>query len=111
MPPRDAAARPEPPALDEKSDPGPSGPGAVEAIVTSLKSSSMEDMLRIQDQIQKVLHEKYERSMAVLFSDIVGSTRYFERFGDAAGRRMIQRQQDLVVPIVERFEGRVVKTI
>jgi len=105
------APRSAPPAADEKSDPGPSRPRAVEEIVSSLQSSSMEDVLRIQDQLQKVLHEKYERCMAVLFSDIVGSTRYFERYGDAAGRRMIQRHQDLVVPIVERFEGRVVKTI
>ncbi|MEN9799018.1 MAG: hypothetical protein RL653_2714, partial [Pseudomonadota bacterium] len=48
---------------------------------------------------------------AVLFTDIVGSTRYFEQHGDQAGLAMVQRHNGLLFPHVARNGGRVVKTI
>ncbi|MEN9799706.1 MAG: hypothetical protein RL653_3403, partial [Pseudomonadota bacterium] len=48
---------------------------------------------------------------AVLFTDIVGSTRYFEQHGDQAGLAMVQRHNALLFPHVTRHGGRVVKTI
>ncbi|MBF0225283.1 MAG: hypothetical protein HQK76_07490 [Desulfobacterales bacterium] len=55
-----------------------------------------------KDNIQK---------MAVLFTDIVGSTQYFKTFGDVAGRKMLQRHQDIAsLPIIEH-SGVFVKTI
>jgi class 3 adenylate cyclase/predicted Ser/Thr protein kinase len=48
---------------------------------------------------------------AVLFTDIVGSTAYFETRGDQAGMAMLERHNRLLFPEVERVGGRVVKTI
>ena len=48
---------------------------------------------------------------AVLFTDIVGSTRYFEKHGDTAGLAMVQRHNGLLFPCVTSQGGRVVKTI
>ena len=48
---------------------------------------------------------------AVLFTDIVGSTRYFEKNGDTAGLAMVQRHNALLFPCVSFQGGRVVKTI
>ncbi|HLQ79008.1 MAG TPA: adenylate/guanylate cyclase domain-containing protein [Terriglobia bacterium] len=47
----------------------------------------------------------------VLFSDIKGSTTYFEKWGDARGVAMVQRHNDLLFPIIEGASGHVVKTI
>ena len=47
----------------------------------------------------------------VLFSDIKGSTTYFEKWGDARGVAMVQRHNDLLFPIIEGAGGHVVKTI
>ncbi len=55
--------------------------------------------------------EKYRRNLTILFTDIKGSTAYFERFGDAAGLLMVDCCNSLVSSIVERHSGRVVKTI
>lgn len=52
-----------------------------------------------------------EQELAILFSDIVGSTGYFERHGDSAGLRMVRRHHELFKPIVQAHGGRVVKTI
>src|SRR5712675_1273524 len=47
----------------------------------------------------------------VLFSDIKGSTTYFEKWGDARGVAMVQRHNYLLFPIIEGASGHVVKTI
>lgn len=47
----------------------------------------------------------------VLFSDIVGITSYFDRFGDVAGMRRLQTHNMLLFPVIEAHNGTVVKTI
>jgi len=49
--------------------------------------------------------------VTVLFSDIKGSTAYFEKFGDAQGLAMVQRHNAMLFPVIEECGGRVVKTI
>jgi len=55
--------------------------------------------------------EKLRRGITVLFTDIKGSTAYFERFGDAAGLIMVNRCNGMIAKAVEHHEGRVIKTI
>ncbi len=49
--------------------------------------------------------------VTILFSDIKGSTAYFEKFGDAQGLAMVQRHNAMMFPVIEECGGRVVKTI
>jgi adenylate cyclase len=49
--------------------------------------------------------------MAVLFTDIVGSTDYFSRHGDPAGLDLVERHNRLLFPLIEAADGRVVKTL
>lgn len=51
------------------------------------------------------------RKIAVLFTDVVGSTRYFEAQGDIQGRAMLQRHQDVASGAIIAHGGVVVKTI
>jgi tetratricopeptide (TPR) repeat protein len=51
------------------------------------------------------------RKMAVLFTDIVGSSKYFKAHGDIAGRRMLKLHQDMASPIIAGFRGNVVKML
>ncbi len=48
---------------------------------------------------------------AVLFSDIIGSTSYFERFGDEAGVAMLALHHDAALPVMQKHGGRLVKKI
>ena len=48
---------------------------------------------------------------AILFVDVSGSTGYFERHGEVAGRAMLARCFGIVVPEIERHGGRVVKAL
>src|ERR1041384_8069673 len=50
-----------------------------------------------------------QQQAAVLFVDVCGSTAYFDRYGELAGRGMVERCFEIVVPEVERRKGRIVK--
>src|SRR5512135_1830990 len=55
--------------------------------------------------------EKFRRTVTVMFTDIKGSTAYFEKYGDVAGLMMVHECNDALRLIVEKHGGRVVKTI
>lgn len=46
---------------------------------------------------------------AVLFVDICGSTSFFDRYGEVAGRAMLKRCFEVIVPEITKHGGRVVK--
>ncbi|OYV01153.1 MAG: hypothetical protein CFE45_06085 [Burkholderiales bacterium PBB5] len=71
---------------------------------------SLPEILRLQDQLQQELPRRFQRPMALLFTDIVGSTAYFGRFGDVAGRQLQQLHLDLLTPAVQAAGGRIVDT-
>ncbi|MGI9102610.1 MAG: adenylate/guanylate cyclase domain-containing protein [Terriglobales bacterium] len=54
---------------------------------------------------------KLRRNITVLFTDIKGSTAYFEKYGDAAGLLMVHHVNGLLSQVVERHGGKVIKTI
>lgn len=74
------------------------------------ESLGLREIIRLQNELSAVLSRRFERQLAVAFSDIVGSTGYFARFGDEAGRRLQQRHVDLLEPVVGGSGGRIVDT-
>ncbi len=75
-----------------------------------LDKLSMTEIVRLQNLLQQELTRRFERRMLLLFSDIVGSTPYCARFGDAAGRQMQQLHYDMLEQGTSRFDGRIVDT-
>ncbi len=55
--------------------------------------------------------ESFRRPITVLFTDIKGSTSYYERFGDVAGFAMVRECNDMLGGVAESHRGRVIKTI
>ncbi len=71
---------------------------------------TMTEIIRLQSQLQQELTRRFERTLALVFSDIVGSTPYFTRHGDAAGRQLQQLHVDLLGACLARCGGRIVDT-
>jgi class 3 adenylate cyclase len=71
---------------------------------------SMAEIIRLQNELQQELTRRFQRYAALAFSDIVGSTEYFARFGDAPGRQLQQLHVDLVGECLGRHQGRLVDT-
>ncbi|MGC2109265.1 MAG: adenylate/guanylate cyclase domain-containing protein [Candidatus Korobacteraceae bacterium] len=55
--------------------------------------------------------DKLRRSIVVMFTDIQGSTAYFDKHGDAAGLLMVHQCNEALRAIVDTHGGRVIKTI
>ena len=71
---------------------------------------SMTEIIRLQGLLQQELTRRFEHQVALAFSDIVGSTPYFARFGDAAGRQLQQLHIDLLGKCLPASQGRIVDT-
>jgi class 3 adenylate cyclase len=75
-----------------------------------LESLSLTEIIRLQNQLSALLVRRFERSLALAFSDIVGSTAYFAKHGDEAGRRIQQRHVDLLADALSETDGMVAET-
>lgn len=75
-----------------------------------LETMSLTEMIRLRELISEVLLRRFERNLALAFTDVVGSTAYFAAFGDEAGRGLIQRHYDSLAHVLPRHEGRIVDT-
>src|SRR5262245_57498562 len=75
-----------------------------------MDNDKFEELLQTRKSADKEL-EKMRSAVTILFSDIKGSTEYFEKKGDLEGLAMLQRHNTLLIPIIERNGGKVVKTL
>jgi class 3 adenylate cyclase len=75
-----------------------------------LDSLGLTEIIRLQNRLSEILRRRFTKTLALCFTDIVGSTAYFTRFGDEAGRRLQQRHFDLLDRALLPAGGRVVDT-
>ena len=55
--------------------------------------------------------DKFRRDVAVMFTDIKGSTAYFEKYGDIAGVMMVHQCTELLKQQIAEHNGTFIKTI
>ncbi|HSZ20671.1 MAG TPA: protein kinase [Candidatus Acidoferrum sp.] len=67
-------------------------------------------LLKARAEIDEQLR-RHKNALTVLFTDVVGSTSFFERNGDTAGLVMIHRHDEVAARAIQRYKGKVVKTI
>jgi serine/threonine protein kinase/class 3 adenylate cyclase len=73
-------------------------------------ADNVDALLKARAEIDEQLR-KHKNALTVLFTDVVGSTSFFERNGDTAGLVMIHRHDEMAARAIQQFEGTVVKTI
>src|ERR1700687_2679358 len=67
-------------------------------------------LLKARAEIDEQLR-KHKNTLTVLFTDVAGSTSFFDRNGDTAGLAMIHRHDELARSVVQQHNGKVIKTI
>lgn len=75
-----------------------------------LDALTLTEIIRLQNQLSTTLARRFERPYALAFSDIVGSTGYFARYGDEAGGRLQQQHMDLLTDAMNGTQGQFVHT-
>lgn len=76
----------------------------------SQPESKLDQLLRQRAEIDDALR-RHQTAFSVLFTDVVGSTSYFEKYGDIDGMAMLSRHETLARKCVEEQGGRVIKNI
>ena len=78
----------------------------------SLSASSQEKPF---DNYLSFLLDAYQddplKDIAVLFTDVVGSTKYFKVYGDMDGREMLRQHQNLASSVIDEYKGKLIKAI
>ena len=77
---------------------------------TDLDALTFTEMIQLQTQLGEAVKRRFEKQLCLVFTDVVGSTAYFARFGDAAGRGLQQRHFDLLRHALPAGGGRIVDT-
>jgi class 3 adenylate cyclase len=72
--------------------------------------TNLDELLKARAEIDAQLRQ-HKDDLTVLFTDVVGSTSYYERFGDTEGLAMVHRHAELASQVVGEFHGSVIKTI
>jgi eukaryotic-like serine/threonine-protein kinase len=73
-------------------------------------SKGVETLLQQRTELDAELR-KHKSPVTVMFTDLAGSTSYFERHGDTVGLAWLEKHNGIVIPTVTRNNGVVVKTI
>ena len=73
-------------------------------------ADDVDALLKARAEIDEQLR-RHKNALTVLFTDVVGSTSFFERNGDTAGLVMIHRHDEMAARAIEQHGGKVVKTI
>ena len=76
----------------------------------SQPESKLDQLLRQRAEIDDLLRRQ-QTAFSVLFTDVVGSTSYFEKYGDIDGMAMLSRHETLARKCIEEQGGRVIKNI
>ena len=77
----------------------------------SNNKTDLELILEERMRLEQSLHDQFSRTVTVMFTDIKGSTSFFESKGDIAGRTMIHLHNSLVIPLITENSGVLTKTI
>ena len=73
-------------------------------------TNKVDALLKARAEIDDQLRQ-HKNALTVLFTDVVGSTSFFERNGDTAGLVMIHRHDEMAKHAIEQHEGKVIKMI
>jgi class 3 adenylate cyclase len=74
-------------------------------------SAGIDDMLAEQARLDSLIREKFNRVLAVMFTDLRGSTTIAETEGDVAARKLIKEHHDIVSGAIRDHQGVFVKSI
>jgi len=73
-------------------------------------SIGVEKLLQNRNDIDAEL-QKHKSPITVMFTDLAGSTSYFEKYGDTVGVAWLEEHNQIVIPQLTAHEGVLVKTI
>ena len=110
-PPAGAATAPPATPTAPATAPVTSRDAARPTATSSPDTQDISNLLDRREALDRAVKEKFQRVLAVMFTDLKGSTAIAEASGDIAVRAMLKKYHDLCLIAVRRHGGTLVKTI
>jgi serine/threonine protein kinase len=105
-------AEPAPPRAAKEAEAAPATANrAGSSSAASPDTQDIAGLLERRDELDRAVKAKFQRVLAVMFTDLKGSTAIAETSGDLAVRSMLKKYHDLCLIAVNRHGGTLVKTI
>jgi len=73
------------------------------------KIEDIETLIDEKERLDTIFKKKFTRIITVMFTDLKGSTTITETEGDFATRIMLKQHNDLLIPIIDKNNGMLVK--
>jgi class 3 adenylate cyclase len=70
-------------------------------------SSDIARVLRERERLDQFIEQRLRKKQSIMFTDISGFTQYMQELGDLRGRAWIQKHHDIVIPLIEKYNGEV----
>lgn len=74
-------------------------------------SGDLGKLLEERARLESLLQKKFRKTITVMFTDLKGSTTLAEEKGDFAARLLIQQHNGILFPIIQKNNGKLVKTM
>ena len=71
------------------------------------QSGDIARVLRERERLDRLIEQRFRKKRAILFTDVSGFTQYMHKMGDLRGRAWIQKHHDIVIPLIEEYNGEV----
>ena len=71
------------------------------------RTGEMAKAMRERERLDQIIEETFKKKRAIIFSDVCGFTQYMDKMGDIRGRAWIQKHHDIVLPLIEAHNGKV----
>jgi class 3 adenylate cyclase len=75
------------------------------------QTNDLEKILAERVKLDDMLKSKFSKKTTIMFTDIKGSTAFYEQRGDLDGRMMVHRHNEIVLPLIAANRGKLIKTI
>lgn len=75
----------------------------------SEEKKSLKDLMKKRQALDQELETEFTKEMAIIITDIKGSTAIQETMGDFAGRMHLESHNQILFPLVEKYKGRIIK--
>ncbi|MBF0465313.1 MAG: adenylate/guanylate cyclase domain-containing protein [Nitrospirae bacterium] len=77
----------------------------------ALSINDINKLLKERERIDKKLEDKFKKDIAVMFTDLKGSTSLADVEGDIISMILLQKNKEIIIPIIKKNNGVLVKTM
>ena len=71
---------------------------------------SLKELLKKRHDLDRKVEDQYTKLYAVMFTDIKGSTEYYDLRGDINGRVQFEKHNQIINPVIAAYKGKTIKS-